>query len=54
MYRKPLIVMSSKRLLRFRGASSSLEEMEEGKRFKWVIGDDLKVEGIKKVFLCSG
>jgi len=46
--------MASKKLLRFRGASSSLEDMDEGKRFKWVIGDDLKAEGIKKVFLCSG
>lgn len=54
MYRKPLVVMSSKRLLRFRGASSGLEEMGEGRRFKWVIGDDLPPAGVKTVFLCSG
>jgi len=53
-YRKPLIVMCSKKLLRFKPATSNLEDFDEGKRFRWVIPDDLPKENIKKVIFCSG
>jgi len=38
-FRKPLIVVSPKKLLRFKEASSDIEEFGEGLRFKRVITD---------------
>ncbi|MCH9770000.1 MAG: 2-oxoglutarate dehydrogenase E1 component [Gammaproteobacteria bacterium] len=54
-YRKPLIIMSPKSLLRHRLATSSLTELSEGK-FKLVIGevDALDAEKVTRVVACSG
>ncbi len=54
--RKPLIVFSPKSLLRFKGASASFAEMDEGTAFRPVIADPA-VEDPSKVtrhILCSG
>lgn len=57
-FRKPLIVPVSKKLLKFRGASSNIEDFETGLRFKRVLEDpatDLVADDqIKKVLYCSG
>lgn len=54
-YRKPLIVMTPKSLLRHRLAVSSLNDLSEG-RFENVIGesDDLNPKDIERIVLCSG
>jgi 2-oxoglutarate dehydrogenase E1 component len=54
-YRRPLIVMTPKSLLRHRLATSSLEELEQG-RFQTVIveQDALDPDGVKRVIICSG
>jgi 2-oxoglutarate dehydrogenase E1 component len=54
-YRKPLIVMSPKSLLRNKLAVSSLAELADG-RFQLVIGetDALDPAGVTRVVLCSG
>lgn len=50
-YIKPLIILMSKRLLRYKDAGSNLDELiNEG--FRFVIGDD--VVTANKVILCSG
>jgi len=53
--RKPLIVMSPKSLLRHPLATSSLEELAEGK-FHNVISeiDDIDPKDVKRVVMCSG
>lgn len=38
-FRKPLVVVSPKKLLKFGGAGSDLEEMKEGTTFNRIIGD---------------
>ena len=54
-FRKPLIVVSPKNLLRHKEAVSTLEEMSLGQRFHRVIGDGRSEgEGVEKVVLCSG
>ncbi|WP_016687979.1 2-oxoglutarate dehydrogenase E1 component [Neisseria sicca] len=56
-YRKPLVIFMSKRLLRFKGAMSSLENFTEGSRFRPVIGDTAERgnnESVKRVILCAG
>ena len=54
-FRKPLIVMSPKSLLRHKDASSPLAELAEG-RFKTVIGeiDKMIAKSVKRVIFCSG
>jgi 2-oxoglutarate dehydrogenase E1 component len=54
-YRKPLVVMSPKSLLRHKEAVSSLEELAEG-RFRPVIGEVGKIDPkkVRRVILCSG
>ncbi|MDD5034885.1 MAG: 2-oxoglutarate dehydrogenase E1 component [Methylococcaceae bacterium] len=54
-YRKPLIALTPKSLLRHRLAVSSLEELSEG-RFLPVLGeiDPLPPEAITRVVLCTG
>jgi 2-oxoglutarate dehydrogenase E1 component len=54
-FRKPLIVMTPKSLLRHKEAVSSLEELAEGS-FHNVIGDvdKLDVKKVKRVIVCSG
>lgn len=54
--RKPLVVMSPKSLLRHKRATSSLEELAEG-RFQTVLGEQILVDdpaSIKRLILCSG
>ncbi len=54
-YRKPLIIMSPKSLLRHKEAVSSLEDLANG-RFENVIGDTQKLaaKAVKRVIVCSG
>ena len=54
-FRRPLIVMSPKSLLRHKEAVSSLEELAEG-RFQAVIGEVEKVvaKNVRRVIVCSG
>jgi 2-oxoglutarate dehydrogenase E1 component len=52
-WRKPLIVMTPKSLLRHREAVSPLSEFSQGK-FRRVIADDLDPAKVKRVLLCSG
>jgi 2-oxoglutarate dehydrogenase E1 component len=58
-YRKPLILMSPKSLLRHPLAVSPIQEIESG-RFQEVIDDPLRVSGqldpktVRRVLLCSG
>ena len=54
-YRKPLIVMTPKSLLRHKLAVSTLEDLTEGK-FEAVLDeiDDLEKDNIDRVIMCSG
>lgn len=54
-FRKPLVVMTPKSLLRHKLAVSSLEELADG-HFQMVIPeiDAIKPEKVRKVILCSG
>jgi 2-oxoglutarate dehydrogenase E1 component len=54
-FRKPLIVMSPKSLLRHKSAVSALDELAEG-RFNTVIGDveNLVAKNVRRVIVCSG
>jgi 2-oxoglutarate dehydrogenase E1 component len=52
-YRKPLIIMSPKSLLRLKEAVSTVEDLAEG-NFRTVIDDDRKTGKEKRVLLCSG
>ncbi|MBM1145866.1 2-oxoglutarate dehydrogenase E1 component [Alcanivorax sp. ZXX171] len=53
--RKPLVVMTPKSLLRHKRATSSLEDLAEG-RFQTVIDEhaDLDAKSVKRVVMCSG
>ena len=57
-FRKPLIVVSPKKLLRLKGACSTAEDFVDGQRFKPVIEDKnpdlLSGDQVTKVLLCSG
>ncbi|MGH7101984.1 MAG: 2-oxoglutarate dehydrogenase E1 component [Acetobacteraceae bacterium] len=55
-FRKPLVLMTPKSLLRHKLAVSLLADMAEGSRFRPVIGeiDDLAPEAQRRVVLCSG
>jgi 2-oxoglutarate dehydrogenase E1 component len=54
-YRKPLIVMTPKSLLRHKLAVSSLDDLTKGE-FRLVIPeiDDIKKDDVRRVVLCSG
>ncbi|NLJ28252.1 MAG: 2-oxoglutarate dehydrogenase E1 component [Deltaproteobacteria bacterium] len=52
-FRKPLIVMTPKSLLRHPLAVSSLEEMASG-HFQEVLDDALEIQNPKRVIFCSG
>jgi 2-oxoglutarate dehydrogenase E1 component len=53
-FRKPLIVMSPKSLLRSPAASSKLEELASGS-FQLIVGDpEISPKKVKKILLCSG
>jgi 2-oxoglutarate dehydrogenase E1 component len=57
-YRKPLVVVAPKKMLKFRPASSDIEEFGAGKRFKRVIEDTnadvVADDNVRKVLYCSG
>ena len=57
-FRKPLIVVAPKKLLRLKEACSEIEEFGEGLRFKRVLPDEnpdtVPDEKIRKVVFCSG
>jgi 2-oxoglutarate dehydrogenase E1 component len=53
-FRKPLIVMSPKSLLRHKMVVSNLEDMAQGSEFKSVIGEIDEIKKAKRVILCSG
>ncbi len=55
-FRKPLVIMTPKSLLRNKLAVSRLEEMAEGSAFQHVIPeiDQLTVDRVRRVVLCSG
>ncbi len=56
-FRKPLVLMTPKSLLRHRLCVSPLEEMGPGSRFRTVIGETDAIappEEIRRVVLCSG
>ena len=53
-WRKPLIVMSPKSLLRHRQVLSGLDELSEG-RFQRILGDpQVEPSGVRRVLACSG
>jgi 2-oxoglutarate dehydrogenase E1 component len=54
-YRKPLIVMSPKSLLRYKLSSSSIEDIVNGE-FKLVIDDidEIDKNGVSRLLMCSG
>jgi 2-oxoglutarate dehydrogenase E1 component len=52
-WRKPMIVMSPKSLLRHAGAVSELKELSEG-RFKKVIHSKADPKKVRRILLCSG
>ncbi len=54
-YRKPLVIMSPKSLLRHKLAVSTLEDMTNGK-FEPVLGevDEIKAKNVTRVVLCCG
>lgn len=52
-WRKPLIVMTPKSMLRLPAATSPLSEFTSG-RFKNVIGDDTAYDSASRVIICSG
>ena len=53
-YRKPLIIMTPKSLLRHKLAVSSLDDMDIGTEFKLLLDDKLVTSNAAKVILCSG
>jgi 2-oxoglutarate dehydrogenase E1 component len=56
-FRKPLIVMTPKSLLRHKLAVSALEEFAEGSGFRTVIADPDRLvapESVRRVVMCSG
>jgi 2-oxoglutarate dehydrogenase E1 component len=56
MFRKPLVIMTPKSLLRAKDATSPLADFTKGE-FKTVIGDQdatLNAEKVKRVIVCSG
>lgn len=57
-YRKPLIVIAPKKMLKFRGAMSTIDEFAEGTTFQKIIADTNENAVIdrvvKKVIYCSG
>lgn len=57
-FRKPLIVVAPKNMLRHKHVVSDIEDFEAGTRFRRVIGDeslsDDEVKNVKKVVFCSG
>ena len=57
-FRKPLIVVAPKKLLKLKAAASNIDQFKEGYRFKRVLPDDKQdlAPGpqVKRVIVCSG
>ena len=57
-FRKPLVVVAPKKLLKHPAANSKMEDFAEGLRFRRVINDNnpklVAPEKVKKVIFCSG
>jgi len=56
-FRKPLVVISPKKLLKLREAGSDIEEFAHGHNFQRVIGETNKSivpNSVRKVVMCSG
>lgn len=54
-FRKPLIVISPKTMLRMSDATSSFEDFQPGNHFKNVLPDDIaNPKDVKRIILCSG
>jgi len=57
-FRKPLIVIAPKKLLRLKGACSNIEDFAEGTRFQLLMKDTnpnlVAPEKVRKVVFCSG
>lgn len=53
-FRKPLVAMTPKLMLRHRAAVSPLREMGTGTRFEPVLPDPQKPAGARRVVVCSG
>ena len=57
-FRKPLIVVAPKKLLRLKGACSEIEDFAEGTRFQLLLNDKnpnlVAPEKVRKVILCTG
>jgi 2-oxoglutarate dehydrogenase E1 component len=57
-FRKPLVVVAPKKLLRYKGATSKLDDFVEGTRFIRCLPDQnvnaLPDDQIKKIIFCSG
>jgi len=57
-FRKPLVVVAPKKLLKLKAAGSDIEEFDIGLRFKRVLPDEKKdlaqASKVKKVLFCSG
>jgi 2-oxoglutarate dehydrogenase E1 component len=53
-WRKPLIVMSPKSLLRHLECVSTLEDLSEGRWQKIIADSENRIEGVNKVILCTG
>jgi 2-oxoglutarate dehydrogenase E1 component len=55
---KPLVVVAPKKLLRYKGACSEIDEFTEGTRWLPLIGDQAKdlvaPDKVRKVIMCSG
>ena len=57
-FRKPLIVVAPKKLLRYRGATSDIEEFGEDKGFNMIYNDQnpnlVAKDKVRKVIFCAG
>jgi len=57
-FRKPLIVIAPKKLLRYKGATSSIEDFDETTRFQSLLEDSnpklVAPEKVRKIIFCSG
>lgn len=54
-FRKPLIVVAPKKLLKLRDACSNIEDFSSGKTFLRVMpDDDVNPAATRKVIFCSG
>ena len=57
-FRKPCVVIAPKKLLRYKSATSNIEDFTEGTRWLPLINDQAKdlvaADKVRKVVLCSG